>query len=147
MKITQIHTNKKQYLPLLLLGDEQESMIDRYLARGALFVLEDDGVKSVCVVTHESPGVCELKNLATAPQWQGRGYASALIAYVSAHFKGQYATMLVGTGEVPKTLRFYQKNGFTISHRVLDFFTDHYDHPIIEDGIQLVDMVYLQKAL
>ncbi|EKC68943.1 hypothetical protein LEA_08540, partial [human gut metagenome] len=26
-------------------------------------------------------------------------------------------------------------------------FTDHYDHPIIEDGRQLVDMVYLKKSL
>ena len=25
------------------------------------------------------------------------------------------------------------------------FFTDNYDHPIIEDGIQLVDMVYLKR--
>ena len=30
--------NKKQYLDLLLLADEQESMIDRYLERGEMFV-------------------------------------------------------------------------------------------------------------
>ena len=42
MTITQITENKKQYLDLLLLADEQESMIDRYLERGELFVLEDD---------------------------------------------------------------------------------------------------------
>ena len=45
MTITQITENKKQYLDLLLLADEQESMIDRYLERGELFVLEDEGVK------------------------------------------------------------------------------------------------------
>ena len=33
MTITQITENKKQYLDLLLLADEQESMIDRYLER------------------------------------------------------------------------------------------------------------------
>ena len=27
------------------------------------------------------------------------------------------------------------------------FFTDHYDHPIFEEGKQLVDMVYLKKEL
>lgn len=32
-------TRKKQYLELLLLGDEQESMIDRYLEWGEMFVM------------------------------------------------------------------------------------------------------------
>jgi len=27
------------------------------------------------------------------------------------------------------------------------FFTDHYDHPIFEGGVQLVDMIYLSKPL
>ena len=34
MEICKIETNKKEYLDLLLLADEQESMIDRYLDRG-----------------------------------------------------------------------------------------------------------------
>lgn len=34
MKIIQQIENKKQYLDLLLLADEQESMIDRYLEHG-----------------------------------------------------------------------------------------------------------------
>ena len=34
MNIREIHENKKQFLPLLLLADEQENMIDRYLERG-----------------------------------------------------------------------------------------------------------------
>lgn len=32
MEIYQIKQNKKQFLKLLLLADEQESMIDRYLS-------------------------------------------------------------------------------------------------------------------
>ena len=31
--------NKKEFLPLLLLGDELESQIDKYLERGDMFVL------------------------------------------------------------------------------------------------------------
>ena len=31
MKIVEVKENKKQYLDLLLLADEQEDMIDRYL--------------------------------------------------------------------------------------------------------------------
>ena len=39
MEIRKITSCKKDYLPLLLLGDEQESMIDRYLERGTLYAL------------------------------------------------------------------------------------------------------------
>ena len=42
MEITQITNHKKQYMELLLLADEQESMIDRYLGRGEIIVLEND---------------------------------------------------------------------------------------------------------
>ncbi len=39
MEIKIINKNKKQFIDLLLLADEQESMIDRYLERGDLFAL------------------------------------------------------------------------------------------------------------
>ena len=64
MEIRKITHHKKQYLPLLLLGDEQESMIDRYLSRGTLYALDDKGIKAVCVVTDEGNGIAEIKNLA-----------------------------------------------------------------------------------
>lgn len=54
MKIKKITTNKKQYLSLLLLADEQESMVDKYLDRGNMYVLfQDDTAISECVVTDE----------------------------------------------------------------------------------------------
>ena len=40
MNIFEVKDNKKRYLPLLLLGDEQEDMIDRYLERGTMYALE-----------------------------------------------------------------------------------------------------------
>lgn len=64
MQIREIINNKKQYLHLLLLADEQENMIDRYLERGTMYVLEEDGVKAECVVTDEGSNVLELKNIA-----------------------------------------------------------------------------------
>lgn len=45
------------------------------------------------------------------------------------------------------TIPFYEKCGFVRSHSIKDFFTDNYDHPIYEAGIQLVDMIYLQKNI
>ena len=42
---------------------------------------------------------------------------------------------------------FYEKCGFERSHIVKNFFTDNYDHPIYECGVQLVDMVYLKMDI
>ena len=63
MEIMKIETAKKRFLELLLLADEQEDMIDRYLDRGTMYVLEDQGIKGACVVTDEGEGILELKNL------------------------------------------------------------------------------------
>jgi len=147
VEIIRIPENKKQFLDLLLLADEQESMIDKYLERGDLFALYDGDLKSVCVVTRESDDACELKNIATYEQWHGHGYGSKLLHHVFAYYKGKYKTMTVGTGDSPWILQFYEKNGFRISHRLKNFFTDNYDHPMFDNGIQLVDMVYLSKDL
>jgi GNAT superfamily N-acetyltransferase len=148
MQIKLIHENKKQFLDLLLLADESEEMIDKYLERGELFALYDDGeLKTVCVVTLEDYDTYELKNIATYEKYHGKGYGSKLINHISEYYKDKYATMLVGTGDVPWILKFYERNGFVTSHRIKNFFTDNYDHPMFEKGVQLVDMVYLSKRL
>ena len=147
MKIIEITENKKQYLDLLLLADEQENMIDRYLNKGKMFVLDDNGIKCECVVTDEGKGILEIKNIATVPGYQGRGYAKALIEFLVKEYGGQYSILQVGTGDSPLTIPFYEKCGFVRSHIVPNFFTDNYDYPIFECGVQLVDMVYLQRPL
>ena len=147
MRIQKVETNKKQYLPLLLLADEQEDMIDRYLERGTMYVLEDGGVKAECVVTDEGNGVLEIKNIATCPADQGKGYGKALIDFLTREYRGRYSILQVGTGDSPLIIPFYQKCGFVRSHRVANFFVDHYDHPIYEAGVQLVDMIYLKRRL
>lgn len=144
MNIRKVTGAKKEYIDLLLLADEQESMVDQYLERGEMFILDDDGVKAECVVTKESDGTYELKNIAVEPNCQRKGYGKALIEFVRSHY-ADCKTLFVGTGDSPSILSFYEKCGFTQSHRIKNFFTDHYDHPIYENGIQLVDMVYLKQ--
>ena len=117
---------KKRILSLLLLADEQESMIDRYLDRGAMFVLDDGGVKGECVVTDEGNGILELKSLAVSPDCQRKGYGKALVNYVAARYQGQYSILQVGTGDSPLTVPFYEKCGFARSHQVENFFVDQY---------------------
>jgi len=144
MDIKKVAGRKKEYLGLLLLADEQENMVDRYLERGEMFVLNDHGVKAECVVTREADGIYELKNIAVQPDCRRQGYGRALIEFLFSHYP-DCRTMLVGTGDAPAALDFYAKCGFTESHRVTGFFTDNYDHPIYENGRMLVDMVYLKR--
>ena len=147
MTIREVTENKKQYLSLLLLGDEQESMIDRYLDRGTLYVLDDDGIRAVCVVTDEGDGVLELKNIAVRPDSQRMGFGRMLIEFLAAAYRDRYSVLQAGTGDSPLTVPFYEACGFTRSHCIQNFFLDHYDHPIFEGGMQLTGMVYLKREL
>lgn len=122
-------------------------MIDRYLERGELLVLDDNGVKAVCVVTDEGNGVCELKNIAVVPEFRRQGYGKRLINHLCSRYSGKYVRMTVGTGDVPSTVGFYESCGFEYFRRIANFFTDNYDHPIIEDGVLLADMVCLHREL
>ena len=145
MNIVEITADKKKYLPLLLLADEQESMIDRYLDRGTMFALEDGAVQAVCVVTDEGAGVLELKNIAVDPRFQRRGLGRALVAFLLERYAGAFQTLRAGTGDSPLTIPFYESCGFRRAYVVKNFFLDHYDHPIWECGRRLRDMVYLER--
>lgn len=157
MQLLEVKTDKKRYLTLLLLADEQENMIDRYLSRGTMYLLCDDTLSygaaainqpiGVCVVTDEGHGILEIKNLAIAPAMQRKGYGKACIEKLADMYRGSFSVLQVGTGESPLTLPFYLSCGFTPSHRLQNFFTEHYDHPIIEAGVRLTDMIYLQKKI
>ncbi|MBR0456880.1 MAG: hypothetical protein IJJ01_09450 [Firmicutes bacterium] len=74
MNIYEITDDKKQYMDLLFLADEQEEMIDKYIDTGTMFVLDDNGVKSSIVVLEADQDTLEIKNLATYPAEQHKGY-------------------------------------------------------------------------
>lgn len=147
MRIKEIKGHKRAYLPLLILADEQENMINRYIYRGTMYVLDDNGVRAECVVTDEGGGVLEIKNIAVALNYQRRGYGKLLIEFLADRYAGKYSVLQAGTGDSPLTIPFYESCGFRRSHIIKNFFTDNYDHPIYECGVQLTDMVYLQRKL
>jgi len=147
MKILKITENKEKYMDLLLIGDEQENMIKKYLGRGDLFALYDDDLKTVAVVIKENDDTCEIKNIATYEKFRSKGYGSSMIKYIIQHYKNQCKFLILGTGENEKILSFYKNLGFTYSHTIKDFFIDNYDHVIIEDGVQLKDMIYLKMEV
>ncbi|WP_295639089.1 GNAT family N-acetyltransferase [uncultured Mailhella sp.] len=148
MIIRRIEHRKKRFLPLLLEADEQVNMIERYLERGELFVAFDDkeNPQAVAVVTKEDDGLYELKNIAVAPELRRRGLGRELLDFLLNRYRGN-GIMQVGTGDSPATLGFYRACGFTFSHVEKDFFVKNYDHPIVEDGKALRDMIYLRRQL
>ena len=133
-----IQENKKRYLDLLLLADEQEDMIDRYLESGELWTLD--------VVADVGDGTLEIKNLAVEPNFQRKGYGKAMIQFITEKYKN-YSRLRVGTGASPLTLPFYHSCGFREAGVIPNFFTDNYDHPILEAGIVLKDMILLERPL
>lgn len=146
MEIREIKEGKKIYIELLLLADEEEKMVDKYLDRGQMFVLDDEGIKAECVVTQEGDNVIEIKNIAVYPKYQKKGYGKKLIEFIETKYKNDFDIIRVGTGDSKLTVPFYENCGFRRSYCIKDFFVNNYENPIYEDGIRLKDMVYLEKS-
>ena len=144
MEIKRIIENKDDFMDLLLLGDEQENMVKKYLYIGNLYALYENDLKTVCVITKEEENIYEIKNIATYEKYHGKGYGTYMLKYIIEEYKNQCKILLVGTGDNNKILSFYKKCGFVYSHKIKDFFVNNYDHKIFEDGKQLIDMIYLK---
>ena len=146
-RIFEVRENKEQFLPLLLIADEDEKMIFKYLDRSRLFVLEDCTVKGLVALTDEGEGTLEIKNLAVVPEHQGKGYGKRLVEFVRQTFSGEYDRLIVGTGDSPLTVPFYERCGFVRFRTIKNFFTDNYDHEIYECGVLLRDMIYFSMPI
>ena len=143
-KITQ---NKKDYLGILLIADPSEKAVAKYLDSSDLFVMFEDA-EPVCAasVIRVSGDTCELKNIAANKL--RRGFGSKMLSYLFDYYKGKYDFMEVGTANSSLgNISFYERNGFTVTHQIDNFFTDNYDEPIFEDGIQCEHMIMLKKRL
>lgn len=145
-EIAAVLQNKKEYLDLLLLADPSESMIDRYLGDGSLYVMKRGG-QTLCaaVVLPLNGADCELKNLAVAEPFRRQGFGSRMIAYLAGIYAARCKRMFVGTSE--GNFSFYEKNGFRYSHLAKDFFAENYPEPIVENGAVLADMTYFVRDL
>lgn len=145
-EIREIFVSKYKYLNLLLIGDEQEDMIYRYLDYGRLFIgFINETPVSCCAITEEDDNTIEIKNLAVISEHRRQGIGRKMLDHVESIYNDK--TFQLGTGETPSTLRFYKNCGYVFSHTIPGFFTNNYDHPIIEEGVTLNDMVYLKKKI
>ena len=148
MEVEEIFENRKIFMPLLLLADEQENMIEKYLDEGRMFILrEKNNLIAVCIVIDAGNKILEIKNLAVDKKFQGKGYGKFFINFLEKNFGKDFEILQVGTGDSPLTIPFYEKCGFKRHHAIKNFFVENYDKKIFECGVQLVDMIYLQKKI
>lgn len=137
-------------IELLLLADPSETLIKEYLARGTTYTLEEEQkIIGVYVLLPTRPQTLEIVNVAVDEEFQGKGYGKELImdAIQRAKILG-YQTIEIGTGNSGVVqLALYQKCGFRMKSIDKDFFLRHYNEPIFENGIQVIDMVRLSLDL
>ncbi|MBT3318879.1 MAG: GNAT family N-acetyltransferase [Clostridia bacterium] len=145
--IQKITADKYDYMDLLLIADPSEKAIAKYLGDSDLFVMfEADKPVCVAVVKKVSDNICEIKNIAVTKM--RRGYGSEMIDYICDYYKNNYEFMEVGTADTSiGNIRFYERNGFAVTHQIDNFFVDNYDEPIYENGVQCRHMVMLQRSL
>ena len=146
MTVERVTADKKRYLDLLLLADPCEAMVDRYLELGEMYVLRDEDGEAACecVLLERSDGAIELKNIATAPDKQRRGYAGFLLEEAARLCGGRYRRMYVGTAGAE---HFYESHGFVYEYTYEEFFSIFYPEPVIDGDLVCVDMVYLVREL
>jgi len=144
MRIERITSDKKRFLELLLLADPCEEMVEKYID-GEMYALYDgDEAVCECVMHERADGQIELKNLATRPDRQKQGFASALVREMFRLYAGRYQKMYVGTSGAES---FYESLGFAYAYTDEGFFVRNYPEPVIDNGVQCIDMTYFSKDL
>lgn len=144
--------NKDEELPmeLLLLADPSEKLVGEYVSRGKCYIMSLDGlIVGTYVLIPTRPETVEIVNVAVNENYHGKGYGKQLVLHAIETAKREgYKTIEIGTGNSGVVqLALYQKCGFRMTSIDRDFFVRHYDEPIFENGIQVIDMVRLSQDL
>jgi N-acetylglutamate synthase-like GNAT family acetyltransferase len=135
---------------LLLLADETKKAIDKYILDSEIFVMEkQDEIIALYALKAINTKQIEIKNIAVSTDLQGKGIGSFLLkdAFERAKDLG-FQSLLIGTGDASlRQLALYQREGFTKYEVINDFFIDNYPEAIFENGMQLKDMIVLEKKI
>lgn len=142
-------SGRQALMDLLLLADESPEQVAGYIDDGDLFVLEDaTGLPlGITLVLYEGDDTAELKAIAVRPDRQGQGVGKRMLRQVLDGLRERGTQrVLVATGTSSLApLALYQKLGFRLFRIDRDFFTPERGYPeeIVENGIRLRDMVWL----
>jgi len=139
--------DKEKYLNLLVQADPDKKMLKKYLKDSDMYgIFDNDKIICEVVITKVNDDICELKNLATIKEEQGKGYAKKLIQAVVKLYKSKYKKMIVGTTE--NNIPFYVKCGFDRYYKTIkNFFVDNYKEEIWDGDLKCIDMYYYEMDL
>ena len=145
--------DRLRYWDLLLLADESPTQVRSYMNDGSLYgiVAPDESPIAVVLVTTVAPAEVEVKAVAVREDHQGRGVARRLLTFALEDQKTRGARRaIIATGTTSfAPIALYQKLGFRLFRLDRDHFVpEHgYPEPIWENGIQLIDQVWLDLDL
>lgn len=150
LAIRQLASDEAVPYDLLLLADPSKTVVDRYLPASTVFVATlNQEIVGACVLFPLEGGAMEIKNVAVHPAHQGQGIGTALLKHaIGVAEREGCKTLCIGTANSSVgQLLLYQKLGFEIDGIKKNFFLEHYDEPLFENGIQCKHLVWLVKPL
>lgn len=134
---------------LLLLGDENQQLVDAYLPSSEVFLLKyTDQILGICVVKSDGTSG-EIMNVAVEPGFQGQGLGKAILREVIQQASKQGMKVLTiktgnsGIGQIA----LYQRLGFDLVAVNYNYFLDAYPEPIWENNIQCKHQLVFELAL
>jgi aminoglycoside 6'-N-acetyltransferase I len=135
---------------LLVLSDVNRALIDGYLLRSRLYLMEvANQVVGVGVWQVYDEGVGEILNIAIAPDYQKKGLGKVLLQSMADAAQGcGVRRLLIATGNPSiRQIALYQQQGFDLIDIDRNYFLRHYPEPIWENGIQCKHQLIFQKQL
>ncbi len=153
VEIVPFDGDREQIRHLFELAEDSVVQLDRYLGLGEVIVAVDDGqaIGHLQLVAGRSGDEREIKNMAVIEARQGTGVGAALIARAvemaaaAGAVRLRVSTATASTGN----LRFYQRQGFRMTEITPDAFVPEtgYPEPILLDGIEIRDQVWLEREV
>lgn len=135
---------------LLLLADPSQNNINEYLNKSLIYGAYINNVLiGVYVLFPVDEQTLEIKNIAVSEDFQKRGIGTLLLRHAKEETVSKgYLQLIIGTANSSiNQLSLYQKNGFEMYEIKRDFFTENYNEPIFENGIQAKHMIMLMQKV
>jgi ribosomal protein S18 acetylase RimI-like enzyme len=145
--------DRERLRPLFALAEDSTVQLDGYLHDGRVLVATRQGeaIAHLQLVATSRPDQLEIKNMGVRPAAQRQGIGARLVrAAFTLAAADNVTTLVVATAAADVgNLRFYQRLGFRFRSVERDAFTPAtgYPEPILIDGIELRDRVWLDQAV
>lgn len=136
-------------LSLLMEADPSTALIDNYRDTPHAWRIADQGkTVAAAILQQRNAQDWELMNIAVEPSHQSQGLGTQLLATLIHYVCEQGGqTLYVATGTIGYPLFFYQLAGFRVVAVERDYFLQHYNEALFEDGLQHKDRLILSLAL